>query len=484
MVMLGSMRCSLLLLVVLLLALVPGSYEFEVEIDELPCRDDVSRVYREMSNLENFNVAKSLTERGFHAYGEATLEKRHEGIGLLQKAVCVSVFAFDARHKLAMIHHFRGSRDRAYKLWNTSIEVLATLHAVNGYDYPWDQLVQEESTFKHGTTTFTQGHKLRHDAEYLEYLHSIGIYTKLTPSPEAYDALIRQYLNLSVELQEAKPMAMKYGNEHGYISLTTNALRDVLGDFWGRLWIRGADVNVPQLQPGPQAVKKPTKKEMKAYLKTFTRDRIVVVDNVFTPEVLEMLFETCLRTPMFMEVKPWGYLGAYPSTGLTLSHPAFLQIADELPEMFKELFDFFVIGSDDVSAGRTTNSSRTKKKASKRKSKTSSKKSKASKKKGKSSEFSSKKKKNTKKKTSGGGSRGRHTELGQVWLYKYDNTEMKVDHSGIGVHADGALVNINIWLTPDEVRKRYRSVCKAFIAFINGDLLTCVCVTRLTRSVT
>jgi len=40
--------------------------------------------------------------------------------------------------------------------------------------------------------------------------------------------------------------------------------------------------------------------------------------------------------------------------------------------------------------------------------------------------------------------------LSTSWFYKYDSVEAKErGQGGIGVHADQALVNINIWLTPD-----------------------------------
>jgi len=39
--------------------------------------------------------------------------------------------------------------------------------------------------------------------------------------------------------------------------------------------------------------------------------------------------------------------------------------------------------------------------------------------------------------------------LGLWWLFKYTEE----GHSGIGIHADTAAVNMNIWLTPDDARK-------------------------------
>jgi hypothetical protein len=39
----------------------------------------------------------------------------------------------------------------------------------------------------------------------------------------------------------------------------------------------------------------------------------------------------------------------------------------------------------------------------------------------------------------------RHHLLSQMWAYKYDSR-----HSGIGIHADFAAVNVNFWITPDD----------------------------------
>lgn len=43
--------------------------------------------------------------------------------------------------------------------------------------------------------------------------------------------------------------------------------------------------------------------------------------------------------------------------------------------------------------------------------------------------------------------------LGQCWFYSYNNYDDTVSTPGIGLHADGAKVNLNLWLTPDEANE-------------------------------
>ena len=39
----------------------------------------------------------------------------------------------------------------------------------------------------------------------------------------------------------------------------------------------------------------------------------------------------------------------------------------------------------------------------------------------------------------------------QAWVYIYGSNSGETTARGIGVHADEARVNVNIWLTPEEV---------------------------------
>jgi hypothetical protein len=92
------------------------------------------------------------------------------------------------------------------------------------------------------------------------------------------------------------------------------------------------------------------------------------------------------------EVKPWGYLSAYPTSGLTIAH----QIGEELPELFQEIFSFF--GQTEAIAKelavKSGSDKKTKKKAKKTKGKR------------EDSPFSTRQ------------------GLNMIWAYKYDNTPL------------------------------------------------------------
>eukprot|EP00935_MAST-01C_sp_MAST-1C-sp1_P000289 g289.t1 len=68
----------------------------------------------------------------------------------------------------------------------------------------------------------------------------------------------------------------------------------------------------------------------------YAEHNVTVIDSLLTDEALETLYNLCLETPMWHEVKPWGYLGAYMDTGL--ADPALFQLAHELRERFPGIF--------------------------------------------------------------------------------------------------------------------------------------------------
>lgn len=147
---------------------------------------------------------------------------------------------------------------------------------------------------------------------------------------------------------------------------------------------------------------------------------------------------------MWHEVKPWAYLGAYPTSGLTDSHPVFLQIGKELPELYDNIFSYFdqtdliknELNKINIEYENTINKNKNEQQKQQLK----------------------------KKKKALSNMISTHRELNMIWAYKYDNTpinELVEDPSeisdsssflysreGIGIHADDALLNINIWLTP------------------------------------
>jgi hypothetical protein len=322
-------------------------------------------------------------------------------------------------------------------LWEKTLQTLSDYHRANGYTDFWDYMMLETS-FVHGTsTTDVLAHKLRHDGEQLKYLAKRNISSPELSLP--LKQLASQYFDIATKVQEIQPSLIRYGNEFGFASLQKPVLQGPLGNIWGTYWLSSRQLNLSELLPGESVLQKKSEADLAEYRRQFESNRIVVVDNLLTPKALQLAYEACLRAPIWHEVKPWGYLGAYPTTGLTISHSVFLQIGEELPELFQEIFSFFdqteAIAKQLAAEDATEKTKKSKKKKS--------------------------------KKATASGPFSTHKELNMIWAYKYDNTPLaelleleegddyeltkfQYSREGIGIHADDALVNINIWLTPDE----------------------------------
>ena len=369
------------------------------------CMDNNPNMY----SLESYKKAQDITIKGFSSWIRPGGTGRKKALSMWEQAVSTSALALDARHKLALIELNKGNANLAVDIWNNSLSMLSDMHRRIGYAEPWDT-VMSESNFVHGTATSDAlPHKLRHDAEQLRYLASLDIWSEVASTRQEYYTLADMYWNISVQLEALRPSFTRPGNEHGYMSLRHDILDSAMGGIWGRMWLKEHQLKLPELQPGQRVVRQ--RPDMSELMDAFRRDRVVVVDDVLTDEALHMAYEALLRCPVWHEVKPWGYLGAYPSSGLAVAHPVFLAIGQQLPEVFKGIYDSFVDPSlegdndDEHSEGKDGMSSQSLSNAS---------------------------------------------ELNMVWAYKYDNSGSDTERAGIGIHADDALLNINMWLTPDE----------------------------------
>lgn len=379
---------------------------------------------------QSFEEAQRLTMEAYSKWNLPLQKGRKKAITLLKKAMKISDFSLDAHHKLALIEYNKGNKDVAVAIWTKALKTLSDYHRLHGYTELWDKIMLDTS-FVHGTsTTDVLSHKLRHDGDQLLYLAKVNISSNL---PQSYQQLAKQYFEIADKVEDIQPSLVRYGNEFGFATLKKPVLQGPLGNIWGTYWLSGEELNLPNLAPGESVLQPKTEAELAEYRRQFESNRIVVVDNLLTPRALQMAYEACMRAPVWHEVKPWGYLGAYPTSGLTIAHPVFLQIGEELPELFNEIFSYFDqteaiekeiqnLGPDDKKSKKKT------------------------------------KKKNMPIST--------HKELNMIWAYKYDNTPIseitedkdeedfeltrfQYSREGIGVHADDALLNINIWLTPD-----------------------------------
>ncbi len=361
----------------------------------------------ESFNIKKFSIASNLTVKGFDADVEDVYDVNNNkvSIKLFQQAVKKCDYALDARHRLALTAFNNGDEKKAIELWKYNQELLQKLHNDEGYQQSWDHLMTE-SIYKHGTpSNDILPYKLRHDAEHLQYLSELLLAKGELLLSNEYSELSANYWKIAAQLSEVRHKFKRHGNEYGFIPMTPDALKNNLGNKLGVTWKLPEVLELPPLTGN--ALRQISESEMNEFLEAFERDRVIVVDNLLTDEALELAFEAAVRAPVWHEVKPWGYLGAYPTTGLTLVHPVYLAIAKELPVVYKRIFDQI--------------------------------------------EFNRKKKKltghnNPKYEIT---DEVREMGLSTLWCYKYENNGTDTDRKGIGIHADDAAVNTNIWLTPD-----------------------------------
>lgn len=69
----------------------------------------------------------------------------------------------------------------------------------------------------------------------------------------------------------------------------------------------------------------------------YTKEGIVVVDNFLKPEVVQALHEFAALSQIYTDSKPRGYVGSYWDDGFMT--PLLLQVIEELPAMFPNIFD-------------------------------------------------------------------------------------------------------------------------------------------------
>lgn len=120
-----------------------------------------------------------------------------------------------------------------------------------------------------------------------------------------------------------------------------------------------------------------TQRDWSLIEKEFKEKNIVIIDDFFTPEYLEMIYQYTLRADIFKTQRA-GFLGAFPSDGA--NHPTFDALVHEMESSLPNVL-------------------------------------------------------------------GEEHPLGLWWFFKY---VPGYGDRGIGVHADQAAVNLNIWITPNE----------------------------------
>jgi hypothetical protein len=203
----------------------------------------------------------------------------------------------------------------------------------------------EASDFQHGVRAFdTLPHHLEHTAGQLEYLASLGDMEDYVDYEDFADT-IRTMLPT---IEEARIKASKADtNPHGFVTLAPKFWEDT-GHWHGRFsqslddegWLTPSFLPLAKDQ---RVLRVPDAAEMAKHKENVRRGKPVVVDNLITPEALEMALEACYRTNMWLDPKPWGYLGAYPTTGLLSSHPVFVAIGRELREVSTLLFLWWLL---------------------------------------------------------------------------------------------------------------------------------------------
>ena len=121
----------------------------------------------------------------------------------------------------------------------------------------------------------------------------------------------------------------------------------------------------------------------------YMKNGVAIIDNILNPEILESLQSFANEAMIFQDSRN-GYIGAYAKNGLLF--PTTTMLATVIGRTFPNI----------ISRGDG----------------------------------------------SGGG-----LPLVQMWMYKYstkDNWKQKVKNSGIALHADDAVINVNIWITKTE----------------------------------
>lgn len=354
--------------------------------------------------IASFRKASKLTIEAFNIFSNnpGDMPTRKRAIAKWEKATQVSDLAFDARHRLAFIAWNSGNYGLANMLWMKSQDAIRKLYNLTLYNETWNA-VMIDSIYSHGSATSdVLPYKIRHDAEQFEYL---AYQLSQLDTNDEYDDLIdtyaeraKMYWKLSDSIQQVYDRQIKKDpSGHGYISMHPEYLLKV-GGCYGYTWELPEILKLPPLSG--HAIARKSEEELNKIYETFVKEHIIVIDDLLTEEALQVVREVLFRSPIWHEIKPWGYLGAYPTTGLTTSHPVFLQIGKELRVVYKKIFELFLQGH---------------------------------------------------KATSNNDSVLLDTlDLQQVWAYKYDQD---TNPHGIGIHADDAALNLNIWVTDSKANR-------------------------------
>lgn len=348
-------------------------------------------------NQDSFVGAQQITLQATKLLTTNTAANRKKANGMFSEALRLSPLALDARHRLAVAAWNLGDEDGALRHWTAHQDALKRLHERSKYGPLWD-FVHINTFFDHGTqTSDVMPYKLRHDAEHFE--HVAALLREQGEEELASDFMHYAgiYWLVGDNLRLVRGQYMREGNEHGYITLEGKSMSTAMGNMWGVTWDLPASLRLPPLPRDVPALAPRAEEDLARLLAEYERTGVVVVDDFLSPQALHAAWEMANRAPVWQEVKPWGYLGAYPTTGLALAHSVFLQIAKETPVVYKPLFDLIKtkhgLPEDDSTV----------------------------------------------------------YELGNMWAYKYDNNGSDTLRSGISVHANtDALVNVNMWLTPDK----------------------------------
>ena len=86
--------------------------------------------------------------------------------------------------------------------------------------------------------------------------------------------------------------------------------------------------------PAPRSIPQTRKRSQQAW--QGTDPKLVVIDNLLTPQALAALRRFCLESTIWRKTYPRGYLGAFPESGFAC--PLLAQIAEEFRTTFPAIF--------------------------------------------------------------------------------------------------------------------------------------------------
>ena len=335
-------------------------------------RPDVGAPARGRSNKHQKLLQRGLTVGAIKRASEATLQgfehfnsgERSLAERSWKQAIKTSDLAFGAQHRLALIALNEGETAKALKIWSRMQDILRELHIHEqvGYGPLWEFIVggadndpysdvgpNNDPYYQYGTSLADAlPCKMFHDAQQLRYLAQLELsdatkrrLSRDDNAQEMWDSLDELADAHEAAAESLVPLVNKskrYGNEHGFLTLHRDAMMGQLGGIYGRNWLKPEYLDLEPIPEGVPTVRPRSKAEVAEMLAELRTKGVVVIDDVLTPDALRVSREACLRAPVFHEVKPYGYLGAYPTTGLLNTHDVFVRAALELAVVFEPLF--------------------------------------------------------------------------------------------------------------------------------------------------